>query len=132
MIIQSILARIGIVVVLVALAFGAGLLRGHNWGWDSAQAHDAKVVAALMTVKATDEATIAELKRANQAYADTAAQQQARAKDAVKALQAQQAESARAAVEAGRKLDEAIHANQEASRWGGTRLPAGVADSLRR
>lgn len=131
MIIQSMLARIGIVVVLVVLAFGAGWLRGHNRGWDGAQAHDAKVVAALMAAKASDESTIAELKRANAAFAAAAAAQQARAQDAVKALQAQHEQSARAMAEAGRKLDEALHANQDASHWGATRVPAGVVGVLK-
>lgn len=131
MIIESWFARIGIVVVLVVLAFGAGWLRGHNRGWDGAQAHDAKVVAAMTSAHVQDEATIAELKQANAAFANKAAAQQALAQDAVKALQAQQAESARAAIEAGRKLDEAIHANQDASQWAATHVPAGVVRVLK-
>lgn len=131
MIIENWLARIGIVVVLVALAFGAGWLRGHNRGWEGAQARDAKVVAALMAAKASDESTIAELQRANAAFAADAAAQQARAQDAVKALQVQHEQSARALAMAGRKLDEAIHASQDASQWGATHVPAGIASQLR-
>lgn len=131
MIIESWLARIGIVVVLVVLAFGAGWLRGHNRGWDGAQARDAKVVAALMAAKASDEATIAELKQANAAFASAAAAQQARAQDAVKALQAQREQSQRALTEAGRKLDEAIHADQDAAHIGAEHIPAGVVRVLK-
>lgn len=131
MIIQSILARIGLVLALVVLAFRAGWLRGHNRGWDGAQANDAKVVSALMAVEASDESTIAELKRANAAFAAAAAAQQARERDALKALHVEHEQSVRALAEAGRKLDGALHANQDASHWGATRVPAGVVGVLK-
>lgn len=131
MIIESWLTRAGIVLAVVAIAFGAGWLRGHNKGWDSAQAHDAKVVAALMTVKATDEATIAQLQQANAAFAGNAEAEKARADKAEQDLKAQQKQSAEALAQSEKRLNDAIREHGDAHAWAATRLPDSIVRVLR-
>lgn len=128
---SSIFARIGIAVFVVVLAFGAGWLRGHNRGFDAATKHYTAVVQACMNANAQNDATITGLKEANAAFANEAASQQAQAQAALKALRAQQAQSKAALSAAQSKLDKALHANQDASTWAGTRVPAGIASQLR-
>lgn len=131
MIVQSIFARIGIVVVVVVLAFGAGWLRGHNRGWDSATTHYTAVVNAAMTANAKDAATITQLQEANAAFAGNAAAEKARADKAEQDLKAQQRQSAEALAQSEKRLNDAIREHGDAHAWGVEPVPPSVAGVLR-
>lgn len=131
MIIQSILARIGIVLVLVALAFVGGWLRGHNRGWDSATAHYTKVVNAALAANAHDAAAIAQLQAANDQCAQDAAAQAVQVAQAQSQM-AEQAKTSAAQLSAAQKrLQEVEHANQDNRVWASGRVPDGIAAGLR-
>ena len=117
--------------VCVALA-GAGMYwKGHNVGRDHATAHYKVVVTACMAANAQDERVIQQLRQANESYAQAAEVSKAELEQAPQVVAAQHAASIAALNAAQKRLDKAIHDHPDAATWGGTHVPAAVADQLR-
>lgn len=126
---------VGVAVAIFLLAgfWIAGDVHGHRVQRDG----DSAAFTAMQkraddaeSANATNALTIASLKAANQKYADAASLAQAQEQRAEAELTEQVQANAKALSAAQKQLQEAIHANPDAARWGATRVPAGVLQQL--
>jgi hypothetical protein len=116
--------------VCVALV-GAGMYwRGHNVGWDHATARYKAVVTACMAANAQDAQTIAQLRAANDSYAQAAKVSEAELAQAAQVVATQHAASAAALKSTQNRLDKAIHDHPDAAAWAATPVPASIAAAI--
>lgn len=130
-ILDTLVGRAVLAILLVAGAFGAGWLRGHNRGWDAATSHYTAVVSAAMSANAKQDAAIEQLLEANAAYAQAAQVSAAQQERAEAAMAAQSAADAAALKASEKRLDNVIRSNTSVAGWAHEPVPAAVARLLR-